>query len=119
MSLHSILPPPPVSHLDDVALLLPVEVDLEGEDDHGDAEPDQGGDEDASERGQRDALGVVQGGAEAAQGAVPVLGAQRLEVAVLLKLKNHLQAGKKGVGSQCSIRVGWVLGCSEDFLKKG
>ena len=47
---------------DGVLGLPPVEVDLEGQHDHGDPQPDQGRDEHPAQRGQGDALRVVQSG---------------------------------------------------------
>ncbi len=65
---------------DRVLLILLVEVDFKSEHDHGDEKADESGNEDAAQRREGDSLRVVQGWAQTAQSAVPVLGRQRLEV---------------------------------------
>lgn len=48
-----------LNHVALFLLVLLIKVDLEGEDDHGDAQADQGRDEDPAQRSQGDALRVV------------------------------------------------------------
>ena len=67
-----------------------MEIDLERKDDHGDSQPDECGDEDAAEGGEGDALAVVKDGAQGAECAVPVLGAQSLEITIFLELQDDL-----------------------------
>ena len=48
--------------------VLFVKINLEGQDDHGDGQADQGGNKDPAQGAQSDAFGVVQGWAKATQG---------------------------------------------------
>ena len=57
-----------------------LQCDLDAEGDEGDGEADERGDEDAAERVQRDPVRVVQHGATAPRGVVPVSALQLLEI---------------------------------------
>lgn len=70
--------------------LLPGHVDLEDQDDHCNSQSYQGGDENASERSESDALRVICDGAESPLRVVPIFAGQGFEVSVLLKGQDRL-----------------------------